>query len=103
MDLLFSKEKLQFRPLLMSLVLQRANWNILHNIMMYLLQENSSQICPVSALDFLTALTKIPKLWQGRDKAIPKHYHFEDILQLTRNQVRIFLIIISTLLYKYNL
>ncbi|KAG5898786.1 hypothetical protein JTB14_010996 [Gonioctena quinquepunctata] len=87
MDLLFSKQKLQFRPLLMSLVLQRANWQILHGIMTYLLREDiSSGICAVSALDFLTALTKSPKLWQGRDKAIPKHYHSEDILQLTCNQ-----------------
>lgn len=88
MDLLFAKQKLPFRPLLMSLVLQRANWNILHSIMIYLLNNDSDQICPISALDFLTALTKNPKLWQGRDKAIPKHHHFEDVLQLNYNQVR---------------
>ncbi|XP_074031571.1 integrator complex subunit 1 [Leptinotarsa decemlineata] len=87
MDLLFSKQKLQFRPLLMSLVLQRASWQILHGIMTYLLREDiSSEICAVSALDFLNALTKSPKLWQGRDKAIPKHHHAEDILQLTCDQ-----------------
>ncbi|KAJ8920096.1 hypothetical protein NQ315_011751 [Exocentrus adspersus] len=86
MDLLFAKKELPFRPLLMSLLLQRASWKILHGIMAYLLVEDVSQVCPVSALEFLTALTKSPKLWQGRDKAIPKHYHSEDILQLTRNQ-----------------
>lgn len=91
MDLLFSKQKLPFRPLLMSLLLQRASWSILHGIMAHLLVDDISQICPVSSLEFFTALTKSPKLWQGRDKAIPKHYHFEDILQLTHNQVTIFL------------
>ncbi|KAJ8945121.1 hypothetical protein NQ318_001586 [Aromia moschata] len=89
MDLLFSKQKLQFRPLLMSLVLQRASWRILHGIMTYLLKEDISQICPISALEFLTALTKSPKLWQGRDKAIPKHFHFEDVLKLSREQALI--------------
>lgn len=87
MDLLFTKRQLPFRPLLMSLVLQRANWNILYSIMLYLLKTDSAEICPNSALDFLTALTKNPKLWQGRDKAIPKHHHFEDILQLNQDQV----------------
>lgn len=87
MDLLFSKKKLPFRPLLISLILQRANWNILHNIMVYLLKNEAEEICPVSALDFLTALTKNPKLWQGRDKAIPKHHHFEDVLRLNQDQV----------------
>ncbi|XP_057655707.1 integrator complex subunit 1 [Diorhabda carinulata] len=88
MELLFSKQKLQFRPLLLSLVLQRASWKILHNIMTYLLREDLIEhICPASALDFLTALTKSPKLWQGRDKAVPKHYHFEDVLQLSSDQV----------------
>ncbi|KAJ8965278.1 hypothetical protein NQ314_004241 [Rhamnusium bicolor] len=89
MDLLFSKQKLQFRPLLMSLVLQRASWRILHSIMAYLLKDDNGHLCPVSALEFLTALTKSPKLWQGRDKAIPKHYHFEDVLKLTRGQVNL--------------
>lgn len=92
MDLLFSKQKLPFRPLLMSLVLQRANWSILHSIMVYLLRNETEAICPVPALDFLTALTKNPKLWQGRDKAISKHHHFEDILQLNRDQVFLFYI-----------
>lgn len=87
MNLLFSKHNLKFRPLLMSLILQRASWKSLHNIFDYLLLENHSQdICPMSALDFFTALTKSPRLWQGRDKAIPKHYHNEDVLQLTKDQ-----------------
>ncbi|CAG9856871.1 unnamed protein product [Phyllotreta striolata] len=90
MELLFSRQKLQFRPLLMSLVLQRASWKILHNVMIYLLKnytEPVGEICPTSALDFLAALMKSPKLWQGRDKAVPKHHRFEDVLKLNCDQV----------------
>ncbi|CAH0555452.1 unnamed protein product [Brassicogethes aeneus] len=89
MDLLFSKQSLPFRPLLMSLVLQRATWKSLHGILTYLLQNTNKEICPTSALDFFTALTQSPKLWQGRDKAIPKHYHFEDVLKLEKSQAMV--------------
>lgn len=85
-DLLFSKENLPFRPLLMSLLLQRASWQSLHLIKKYLLSGTEENICPVSALDFLCALTQSPKLWQGRDKTIPKHHHSEDVFDLTKEQ-----------------
>lgn len=87
MDLLFSKRDLPFRPLLISILLQRASWSVLSGVLNYLLDGNILDRCPVSALDFLTALTQSPKLWQGRDKAIPKHHHSEDVLQLNSNQV----------------
>lgn len=79
-----------FCPLLMSLVLQKANWSTLHGIVEFLLDGNIKDRCPTSVLDFLTALTKSPRLWQGRDKGTPKHYHSEDILQLAEKQVNIF-------------
>ncbi|XP_030761585.1 integrator complex subunit 1 isoform X2 [Sitophilus oryzae] len=87
-DLLFSKNELHFRPLLMSLLLQRASWNSLQNLVLYLLSGDTNNSCPVAVLDFLTALIKSPKLWQGRDKAVPKHYHSEDVLQLNESQVK---------------
>ncbi|XP_060529675.1 integrator complex subunit 1 [Cylas formicarius] len=87
-NLLFSRKELHFRPLLMSLLLQRASWKILHSIMAHLLSAvDRSAICPVSTLDFLTALINSPKLWQGRDKTIPKHSRPEDVLQLDETQV----------------
>ncbi|CAG9768098.1 unnamed protein product [Ceutorhynchus assimilis] len=89
-DLLFSRKQHHFRPLLMSLLLQRASWQTLHNLMTFLLSGDAfDTICPVSVLDYLTALTKSPKLWQGRDKAVPKHSHLEDVLRLGENQVNI--------------
>lgn len=57
--------------------------------MNYLLKEDTSNICPVSALDFLCALTQSPKLWQGRDKAIPKHYHSENVFNLDKDKALI--------------
>lgn len=60
---------------------------MLSNVLNYVLKDNVEERCPVSVLDFLTALTQSPKLWQGRDKAIPKHYHPEDVLYLNSDQV----------------
>ncbi|KAI4461631.1 hypothetical protein MML48_5g00000815 [Holotrichia oblita] len=87
MDLLFSKQKLSFRPLLISVLLQRASWRTLSSVVDHLLY-NEVQYCPVSVLDFLTALTQSPKLWQGRDKATPKHYHSENVLHLSTQQLQ---------------
>ncbi|KAF2879696.1 hypothetical protein ILUMI_26472 [Ignelater luminosus] len=87
MELLFSKKSLPFRPLLISLLLQRGSWSTLYGIVINLLKGNDLGYCPISTLDFLTALTHSPKLWQGRDKAIPKHYHSEDVLHLNANQL----------------
>lgn len=86
-DLLFSEKNLPFRPLLISLLLQRASWQSLYNLVGYLLSQNSGNVCPVSVLDYLTALIKSPRLWQGRDKAVPKHARSEDVLKLNENQV----------------
>nr|XP_022905448.1 integrator complex subunit 1 [Onthophagus taurus] len=87
MELLFSKKNLRFRPLLLSVLLQRASWNTLGKVVGHLLEDDSQSYCPIAVLDFLTALTQSPKLWQGRDKATPKHYHSEDILCLTMPQI----------------
>lgn len=87
MSLLFSKRSLPFRPLLISLLLQRGSWSTLYIIVIHLLSSEELEYCPISVLDFLTALTQSPKLWQGRDKAIPKHFHSEDVLHLTTKQV----------------
>lgn len=87
MNQLFSKTKLLFRPLLMSLLLQRSSWSLLCDIVAKLLENPDSGYCPVSTLDFLAALRRSPKLWQGRDKAVPKHHHMEKVLHLSLSQV----------------
>lgn len=40
-----------------------------------------------AVLDFLEALTRNPRLWQGREKHIPKHHTPESVLHLTEKQV----------------
>lgn len=87
MDLLFSKRNLPFRPLLISVLLQRASWHTLYRVVVHLLNNRAPDYCPTSVLDFLTALIQSPKLWQGRDKATPKHYHSENVLHLSPQQV----------------
>lgn len=72
----------------MSLILQRASWHSLNSIINFLLEEKNFDVSPISALDFLCALTQSPKLWQGRDKAIPKHHHEEDIFELTKDKAK---------------
>ncbi|XP_017779364.1 PREDICTED: integrator complex subunit 1 [Nicrophorus vespilloides] len=90
MELLFSRRQLPFRPLLISIVLQRASWKTLNTIVDYLLrQERIHDHCATSVLDFLTALTQSPRLWQGRDKAIPKHHKPEDVLHFDVEKVLI--------------
>lgn len=86
-EMLFSKLKLPFRPLLMSWVLQKANWQSLYRIMQFIFEENVENICPISSLNYLTALSESQKLWQGRDKAIPKHNEGEDVLCLNKSEL----------------
>ncbi|GJQ80376.1 hypothetical protein Trydic_g12239 [Trypoxylus dichotomus] len=88
MNLLFSKQKLSCRPLLISVLLQRASWRTLSSVVNHLLYNKEMEYCPVSILDFLTALTQSPRLWQGRDKATPKHHHFENVLHLSTQQLQ---------------
>lgn len=72
----------------MSLLLQRSSWSLLYGMVVKLLSSADSGYCPVSTLDFLAALRQSPKLWQGRDKAVPKHYHVENVLHLDTSQVK---------------
>ncbi|KAK7791007.1 hypothetical protein R5R35_007901 [Gryllus longicercus] len=98
MQLLFgqsSKEKqnLSFdintcRPYLLSLLTHRASWPTLHHCMTHLLAScDSSRYNASSVLDFMWALTCNPRLWQGRDRFTPKHFHPEDVLGLSLSQL----------------
>lgn len=76
------------RPYLLTLLIHQASWSTLHLCMNGLLKDAMvSRYDPTAVLDFLTALTRSPKLWQGRDKYLPKHYQPEDILNLSSNQI----------------
>ncbi|XP_045473416.1 integrator complex subunit 1 [Harmonia axyridis] len=85
--IIFRRKNVSCRPFFMSLALQKDSWQNLHNLMQYIFEQDVSNICPVSALDYLTALSQSPKLWQGRDKAFSKHDQFDDVLKLDFNQL----------------
>lgn len=89
MRLLFSKTDavMSFRPYLMSLLSHRASWGTLRKCVTRLLSELSCRYDPGAVLDFLSALTSNPKLWQGRDKFTPKNYKMEDVLELDDAEV----------------
>ncbi|XP_064459431.1 integrator complex subunit 1-like [Ornithodoros turicata] len=76
-----------FRPYLLALLIHRAHWNTLHNVIDEVLSSSKKQYDPTAVLDFLQACMFIPKIWQGRDKKIPKHYIPEKILLFSPDQV----------------
>jgi len=48
----------------------------------------SSRKPPSLVLDLLQAVARSPKLWQGRDRKVPKNHEEEDVLSLSRPQIR---------------
>ena len=78
------------RPYLLTLLTHRASWGRLQSCVDHLLSHFEKQHSASAVLDFLEALTRNPRLWQGREKHIPKHHTPESVLYLTKNQVRIF-------------
>lgn len=77
------------RPYLLSLLIHQASWTTLRQCVQQLLGSgvDSDTYQPSVVLDFLSALVQVPKLWQGRDKHVPKHKQSEDLLCLNHQQV----------------
>ncbi|KAK6637842.1 hypothetical protein RUM44_008264 [Polyplax serrata] len=75
------------RPYLLTLLTHRASWGRLQCCVDHLLLRFEKHYSPTSVLDFLEAMTRNPRLWQGREKRIPKHYTPESVLRLQQNQV----------------
>lgn len=89
------------RPYALALLVHQASWTTLRKCIHQLLGCSGSDgnvqanggtnptefYEPKVVLDFLAALIKVPKLWQGRDKHVPKHRQAEDLLRLTHQQV----------------
>ncbi|XP_002435477.4 integrator complex subunit 1 [Ixodes scapularis] len=77
-----------FRPYLLALLIHRAHWTTLHMVINEILSPASiKKYDPSAVLDFLQACMFIPKIWQGRDKKIPKHYTPEKVLVFSPDQV----------------
>lgn len=76
-----------FRPYLLALLIHRAHWSTLHTAIGEILsQASTKKYDPSAVLDFLQACMFIPKIWQGRDKKIPKHYTPEKVLVFSPGQ-----------------
>lgn len=90
MDLLFSRSLRQFRFYMLSLLSHQASWTTLHSTLNKILENFNPNYDPSSVLHFVGAFIRNPKLWQGRDKATPKHEQVEHILNMNSNQIRVF-------------
>lgn len=88
MTMLFGKTEKEFRPFLLSLLIHQANWKTISGSLQILLNHQSVFVHdPTSVLDFVAALTKNPKLWQGREKAVIKHEQTEKTFVLNELQI----------------
>uniref|UniRef100_A0A6E8VUW2 Uncharacterized protein n=1 Tax=Anopheles coluzzii TaxID=1518534 RepID=A0A6E8VUW2_ANOCL len=86
MELLFSRSLSNSRPYLLSLMSHQASWATLYQTVDLLMGSFNAEYDPTSVLDFIDTLTRNPRLWQGRDKAVPKHEQIEYIVTLTAPQ-----------------
>uniref|UniRef100_A0A182QY68 Uncharacterized protein n=1 Tax=Anopheles farauti TaxID=69004 RepID=A0A182QY68_9DIPT len=86
MELLFSRSLSNSRPYLLSLMSHQASWGTLYQTVGLLMGSFNAAYDPTSVLDFIDTLTRNPRLWQGRDKAVPKHEQIEYIVTLTAPQ-----------------
>ncbi|XP_021703270.1 integrator complex subunit 1 [Aedes aegypti] len=91
MDMLFNRSLGEFRPYLLSLMSHQASWSTLHETVDVLMEKYNANYDPCSVLDFINTLTRNPKLWQGRDKAVPKHEQIEYIVTLNGKQIKTFI------------
>lgn len=90
LDLLFNNSLPQFRFYLLSLLSHQAGWATLHSIVVRLLESFAADYDATSVLNFIAALIRNPKLWQGRDKGVPKHFTVEYVLAMDVSQVNVF-------------
>jgi integrator complex subunit 1 len=91
LNLLFNKEHRDFRPYLLSLLSHQSNWSTISRTVDILLESFSPFYDPTSVLDFIDAIIRNPKLWQGRDKTVPKHEQIEYIINLKETQMHTFI------------
>ncbi|XP_041969387.1 integrator complex subunit 1 [Aricia agestis] len=84
-----------WRPLLVTLLAHRASWRTLDACLRTLLQPNGGWSAP-AVLRFAETLVGSPRVWQGRDRATPKHQQPDDLLRLTHQQLEVLVQYISS-------
>lgn len=91
-SLLFGKGVQVYRPYFLSLLIHQANWSTIAMAIEKLLNQlNVGIYDPTTVLDFIDAIISNLKLWQGRDKAVPKHEQIEFVISLDESQTRAFI------------
>lgn len=90
LDVMFDRTLPQFRFYLLSLLSHQASWSTLHSIVCKLLGTYNSNFDSTSVIDFVAALIRNPKLWQGREKNTSKHYRIEYVLLFDDKQLKVF-------------
>lgn len=90
LDLLFNCSLPQFRFYLLSLLSHQAGWETLHSTVIRLLDSFAPDYDATAVLNFIASLIRNPKLWQGRDKGVPKHFTVEYVLAMNESQVNVF-------------
>jgi integrator complex subunit 1 len=91
-SLLFGKNIQIYRPYFLSLLIHQANWSTIAMALDKLLNQCNSGIYDSSSvLDFVDAIIRSPKLWQGRDKAVAKHEQIEYVLTLDNDKIKAFI------------
>ncbi|KAI8424721.1 hypothetical protein MSG28_006675 [Choristoneura fumiferana] len=87
MRLMFRPGAAAWRPLLVTLLAHRASWRTLHTCLATLLQPDGSWAAS-GVLDFAETLMGSERVWQGRDRAAPKHQAPSHLLKLTHPRYR---------------
>lgn len=92
-SLLFGKSIQIYRPYFLSLLIHQANWSTIALALDKLLNLNNSTgiYDPTSVLDFIDAIIRSPKLWQGRDKGLSNREQHEFVLTLADEKVKAFI------------
>nr|XP_026486703.1 integrator complex subunit 1 [Vanessa tameamea] len=85
MRLMFQRGGGAWRPLLVTLLAHRASWRTLHAALVALTEHGGWSAKAV--LDFAETLIGSPRVWQGRDRATPKHHSPDDSLRLSYHQL----------------
>ncbi|XP_047536881.1 integrator complex subunit 1 [Vanessa atalanta] len=85
MRLMFQRGGGAWRPLLVTLLAHRASWRTLHAALVALTEHGGWSATAV--LDFAETLIGSPRVWQGRDRATPKHHSPDDSLRLSHHQL----------------
>ncbi|KAG6442018.1 integrator complex subunit 1 isoform X2 [Manduca sexta] len=88
MRLMFRSGCARWRPLVVTLLAHRASWRTLHTCLSALLHPDG-EWAATSVLNFAETMIGSPRVWQGRDKATPKHYVHEDTLRLDHQQLNV--------------